>query len=309
MEDVRLDFRPELDQPILIMAFKGWNDAGASASHAAQHLVKAYGAERFASLDPDHYYDFTQARPYTRPVGEYKREITWPSNDFYFVRNVNGRDLVLFVGTEPHLRWRRYSENVVGLVRELSVSEALAFGALLADTPHTRPAPLSGGSTTPDLAERLKRVGINGSSYEGPTGILSIVGSMLGEASIPNGSIWAAVPHYISATPNPKASAALISRLNSLFSLNAPVAELESEAEAYDAQVESAIADNPEAQQYVRQLELNAMASPDDPDLDALPESAGTEPFEPGQAEGLIRSVEEFLRQRQRDHDGGEDRD
>lgn len=306
MEDIVVERRPELDRPILVMAYRGWNDAGAAATHATEYLVKHLHGERFASVDPDRYYDFTQARPHTRPLGEFRRELTWPPNEFYHCRYADGRDIMLFIGTEPHLRWRRYGKNVVDFCRDLGVSQALAFGALLADTPHTRPVPLSGGSSTPELAAKLKEFGINGSRYEGPTGILSVVGTMLGEADIPNGSIWAAVPHYISATPNPKASAALVRRLNSVFSLDVPVVELDSEAEMYDAQVESAIANNPEAQQYVRELELNALAVPDEPELDLAPDEGVIEPLDESHADGLIRSVEEFLRQRNRDPDEGD---
>lgn len=305
-DDLIFSETPELSAPVLVMAFKGWNDAGSSASHALEYLISQLSARKFCSMDPDHYYDFTQARPHTRPVGEYRRELTWPKNEFYYHRSSSGADAVFFLGQEPHLRWRRYSENVLSLTRRLGVSEVIALGALLADTPHTRAVPLSGGSSTPALAERLRSIGIRGSSYEGPTGILGVLGAMLTDADIANGSIWAAVPHYISATPNPKASAALLRKLTCVVPLAVAVAEMEAEAEAYGAQVESALTDNPEAQQYVRELELRHLSSPDEPELD-LPPLEGSEPLDEAQAEGLIRSVEEFLR-RQSDPGGGEGR-
>jgi proteasome assembly chaperone (PAC2) family protein len=291
------------------MAYRGWNDAGAAASHAAEYIVDRLGGERFGFLDHEEYYDFTQARPHTRPAGEYQRELTWPQNEFFYARGAaGGRDVVLFVGTEPHLKWRRYGQNVVRLTQDLGVTEALALGALLADTPHTRPVPLSGGSSTPELGDRLKAMGIHGSRYEGPTGILSVVGSMLTEVGIPNGSIWAAVPHYISATPNPRAAAVMVRQLNGFFRLDVPVEDLESEAATYEAQVESAISGNPEAQQYVRELELQSASESYGPDLDSPPADVMSEPLDESQAEGLIQSVEEFLR-RQQEGRGREGRD
>ncbi len=304
-----MESTPELSRPIMIMAYRGWNDAGASATHAVEYMVDRLGMERFGHVDHEEYYDFTQARPHTRPVGEYQRELTWPRNEFYFARQVGAqaRDVVLFVGTEPHLRWRRYGQNLVRLTQDLGVTEVLALGALLADTPHTRPVPLSGGSSTAEFAGRLKAIGINGSHYEGPTGILSVVGSMLSEVGIPNGSIWAAVPHYISATPNPKASATMVRQVNSIYALDVPVTDLDSEAAAYEAQVESAISDNPEAQQYVRELEMHSMSDADEPNLDALPPDTPSEPLDASQAESFIQSVEEFLRRQQ--GGGGRDRE
>lgn len=299
MNDLRLESKPELRAPVLIMAFRGWNDAGNAATHAVEYVVEQLGADRFGAMDPDEFYDFTQARPHTRPVGDYRRELTWPENDLYSYRSGDeGGDLVFFVGTEPHLRWRRYGANLVQLAQDLGIREVMALGALLADAPHTRPVPLSGGASTPEIAERLKSVGIHHSRYEGPTGILGVVGSMLADAGIPNGSMWASVPHYISATPNPKASAALVRQLGGVLPLSVGLARLEEEAETYQSQIESALVDNPEAQQYVRELELRSLASPDDPDLDLPPQEGfgDPEPLDASQAEGFIRSVEEFLR-------------
>ena len=305
MDDLKLEFQPELNSPLLILAYRGWNDAGSSATHAVEYLVKKLGGERFGYIDHDEYYDFTQARPYTRPTSEYQRELTWPKNEFYYTHNAGGRDAVLFIGTEPHLRWRRYGQNMVRFAQELGVSQALALGALLADTPHTRPVPLSGGASTSDMGEQLSAVGINGSGYEGPTGILSVVGTMLAEVGIPNGSLWAAVPHYISATPNPRASIAMIRQLDQLYDLGLIVTDLEAQAEVYEAQVESAISGNPEAQQYVRDLEMQNLAEPDDPALDTPRGSDTSEPLDASQAEGMIEFVEEFLRRQQ----GGNDRE
>jgi proteasome assembly chaperone (PAC2) family protein len=296
LEDIRFDRRPELNRPVFVVAYRGWNDAGSAASHAVERLIRHFGAEQFASIDPDEYFDFTQARPYTRPLDEYRRELTWPRNEFYQARGE--RDLVFLLGSEPHLRWRRYAQNVVALAVELGVSESLALGALLADTPHTRPVPVSGGASTAEVAQRLKVAGINGSRYEGPTGILSVVGSLLADAGIPNGSIWAATPHYISAAPNPRAAATLLRHLGQVLGLSVPADELESESAAYEAQIESALADNPEAQQYIRDLELRSVDADDAP-LDAPARGEALEPLEPldpSQAEGLFRSVEEFLR-------------
>lgn len=305
MEDLRWDERPELRQPVMVMAFRGWNDAGNSASHAVEYLVEQLGAKKLGSLDPDPYYDFTQARPHTRPVGEYERELTWPGNDLYHHRGEDDADAVFLLGTEPHLRWRRYAEQVVGFARECGVTEVIALGALLADSPHTRPVPLSGGASTPELARRLKGFGIEHSRYEGPTGILGVTGALLTQAGVPNGSLWASVPHYISATPNPRASAALLRQLTTIVPLSVGLEGLDAEAETYQTQIESALSDNPEAQQYVRELELRTLSTPENPDLDLPPQEGLGEPMDDAQAEGLIRSVEEFLRRQGDREEGG----
>ena len=121
LDDLRMDLRPELDRPVMIVAYRGWNDAGSAATHALEYLIGHFEAQPFASIDPDEYYDFTQIRPHTRPLGEYRRELTWAKNDFYYYHGSDGPELLLFLGTEPHLRWRRYSEHVLSLVREVGV--------------------------------------------------------------------------------------------------------------------------------------------------------------------------------------------
>ena len=294
---------------MLFTAYGGWNDAGSAATRAIEYLVEHLAATKFATIDPDRYYDFTQARPHTRPVGEFMRELTWPANNFFYAAPTTGSDVVLFVGTEPHLRWMRYGKAIVSLAQQVGVTESVSLGALLADTPHTRPVPLSGGSSTPDLGGKLQAIGIRSSKYEGPTGILSVVGTLLGEAGISNGSVWASVPHYISATPNPTAAAALVRQLNAVYMLDVPLGALDVESGAFQSQVETALADNPEAQQYVRQLELTSpptdiqsYLTPRDSELDRPPGNGDSEPLDESQAEGLIASVEEFLRRRQREH-------
>ncbi len=291
MEDLIILDRPRLSDPVLIMAFKGWNDAGCGASYAAEHVVSTLRGERFAYIDSEEYFDFTESRPYTKPVGSYQRSLTWPQNDFFHARH-GDRDLIVLVGTEPNLRWKRYSGHIVQVAREFGAREALALGALLADTPHTRPVPISGGATTPELAERLAAEGIKPSGYEGPTGIVTVSGQALAEAGIPNGSIWAAVPHYISASPNPMAAAALVRRLNSVLSLGIALDQLEAESAVYQHRIASALEGNLEAQHFVQQLEQRA--DEEGEESEAAPE----EPMNTEQADRLIQSIEEFLRDR-----------
>lgn len=295
MSDWTVENRPQTNDAYMIVAFKGWNDAGSAASYAVEHLVDQLGAQHIARLDPDEYFDFTEARPVTRAAGKYRRELTWPGNNLYHVRMSSGRDLLLMVGTEPHLRWKRYARELADLAEQFNVTEVLALGALLADTPHTRPVPLSGGAGSEDFGNRLKREGVKSSGYEGPTGILSVFSVALDERNIPNGSIWASVPHYISASPNPKASAAILEKLNRLLPLNVSIDKLNTEAIDYDSEIEAALRDNPEAQQYVRQLEMR------DPLL-GLPSPAEDieEEVDDAKAEGLIRSIEEYLRDREK---------
>lgn len=303
MDDLRIDTMPSLESPLMLLAYRGWNDAGSAATYAIEYLIEQSGAEQFGAIDHDEYYDFTQARPHTRPLGEYQRELTWPKNELYAARLDDGRDVVFLLATEPHLRWRRYGQNVVRLAQDLGVTEALALGSLLADTPHTRPVPLSGGASTADFAGRLRAIGIGGSGYEGPTGILSVVGSMLAEVGVPNGSIWAAVPHYISAAPNPRATLAIVRSVEALLGLDVPVARLEDEADVYAAQVESAMATNPEAQQYVRELEFHSESGDGDPTSgEPEAEEFGGEPLDASQADVAVQFVEDFLRRQREDH-------
>jgi proteasome assembly chaperone (PAC2) family protein len=252
-EDLRISARPSLERPIMIAAFRGWNDGGQGASLAAGYLAKVWDADRFADLDPEHFYDFQATRPHVSLVDGMTRRIDWPENAFYHCR-IPGtdRDAVLLLGIEPNLRWRTFGETVISLARDLQVELVVTLGALLADVPHTRPAPVTGSATDPKLIEEL---GLEASRYEGPTGIVGVVHDACRVADVPSVSLWAAVPHYVSLAPSPRAALALCQRLGGLLGAEIDVSELEEAATTYAEQVSEAVATDEETAAYVLELE------------------------------------------------------
>jgi len=238
---------------VLVAAFRGWNDGAQGASLAAGYLAQAWGARRFADLDPEEFYDFQATRPHVALEEGYTRRIDWPENVFYHAELPGlDRDVVLLLGIEPNLRWRTFSDEVVSLARELQIELVVTLGALLADVPHTRPVPVTGSATDPELVEEL---GLSASRYEGPTGIVGVVHDSCRQASLPSASLWAAVPHYASLAASPKAALALCGRLAALLSTTIDLTELERAAEAYEQQVSEAVAQDEETEAYVQELE------------------------------------------------------
>jgi proteasome assembly chaperone (PAC2) family protein len=253
MADLHVSRRPALERPVMVAAFRGWNDGGQGASLAAGFLAKAWDARRFAEIDPENFFDFQATRPHVRLEEGFTRRIDWPETVFYHARPEGmDRDAVLLLGVEPNLRWRTFSGLVVDFARELGVEMFVTLGALLADVPHTREAPVTGSATDPVLVEQL---GLQASRYEGPTGIVGVVHDAFRRASIPSASLWAAVPHYVSLAPSPKAAAALCDRLAGLLGAEIDTAELDEAAEAYVQQVSEAIAADEETAAYVEELE------------------------------------------------------
>ena len=205
---IRFHEQVELRSPVLVAAFRGWNDAGDAASFAAQHLVATWGGKKIASLDPEDFFDFQAVRPQVRLVDGTTREISWPANDFYAARLENApHDVLILIGTEPNTRWRSFSSLVVDVARSHDVKMVITLGALLADVPHSRPVPITGTAADPELIESL---GLQRSRYEGPTGIVGVLHTAFADAGVGSASLWAAVPHYLAVTPNPKAALALI---------------------------------------------------------------------------------------------------
>jgi proteasome assembly chaperone (PAC2) family protein len=285
MKPLRWDYRPEgLRAPALICAFKGWNDASDSASTAITFVGGALGARRFAHIDPEEFYDFQATRPRIKLVDGHAREIEWPAVELYEARIPRApRDLVLLVGSEPSFHWRTFSEVVVELVEALGAQLVVTLGALLADVPHTRPVSVTGLSSDPSLVARL---GLAPSSYEGPTGIVGVLHAAFQAAGLPSASLWAAVPHYVAATPNPKAALALVRKLEGLVGVVIDAGDLESAAAEYERQVNLAVASDPDVQAFVERLE---QATSDEPEV------------EPGQlpsGEAIARELQRFLRQR-----------
>ena len=238
---------------MLVAAFRGWNDGAQGASLAASFLAQAWQARRFADVDPEEFFDFQAVRPHVALEGGITRRISWPETVFYHAAvSDTERDAVLVLGFEPNLRWRTFTGEIVGLAQELGVELVVTLGALLADVPHTRPAPVTGSATDPKLVEEL---GLAASRYEGPTGIVGVLHDACREAGVPSASLWAAVPHYASLASSPKAALALCTRLGNLLDTNLDLGDLERAAEAYERQVSEAVASDDETEAYVRELE------------------------------------------------------
>jgi predicted ATP-grasp superfamily ATP-dependent carboligase len=254
--ELRIEQRPELERPVLIAAFRGWNDGAQGASLAGGYLAKIWNAQQFASIDPEAFYDFQATRPMVSLVDGITRRIDWPDNDFYSANPEGlGRGAMLLLGVEPNLRWKRFTSLIVDLAREQDVELVVTLGALLADVPHTRPSPVTGTATDPDLVEKL---GLQTSRYEGPTGIVGVLHDACRAADLPSVSLWAAVPHYVSLAPSPRAALALCQRLGDLLESPIETGELEQAVEAYTARVTEAVATDEETAEYVQELEQRA---------------------------------------------------
>jgi proteasome assembly chaperone (PAC2) family protein len=288
-EELRVHGRPELTRPVLIAAFRGWNDGAQAASLAAGYLAKTWGAERFADVDPEGFFDFQATRPHVSLEEGVTRRIDWPETAFYHARPDGlDRDVVLLLGIEPNLRWRTFTELLVGVARDLEVELMITLGALLADVPHTRPSPVTGSASDEELVQRL---GLSASRYEGPTGIVGVLHDACKQAGIPSASLWAAVPHYVSLTPSPRAAVALCDRLGDLIGVEIDVEELEEAAASYEEQVSEAVASDEETAAYVEELERRA---------DQLEESSDLP-----SGDALAAELTRFLREREQN--GGDD--
>src|ERR1700710_587431 len=263
MQPLQWEHRPDgLRAPALICAFKGWNDAADAASSAIQFVGSALGAKRFATIDPEDFYDFQATRPRVKMVDGQAREIVWPAVELFEARVPKAdRDLILMAGSEPSFRWRNFCEIVVELAEVLDTQLFVTLGALLADVPHTRPVSVTGLSSDPSLVERL---GLAPSSYEGPTGIVGILHAACQQGGRPSPSLWAAVPHYIAATPNPKAALALVRKLEGLVKVAVDASDLETAAGDYDRQGNFSVQSDPDVQAFVERLEAAASDEVDD---------------------------------------------
>ena len=257
VEYVEFEGRPRLRSPLMVAAFRGWNDAGGAATLAAGFLRSVTDAGRCAVIDCEPFVDYQQSRPMVSLNEDGERELQWPVTELWAAGE---HDLLVLVGTEPNLRWRAYAETVVSVAERFGVRMLVTLGALLADTPHTRPVPVSASASDPELVERHR---LAPSTYEGPTGIVGVLHDVCGRAGVSSASLWAATPHYVSATPNPQAAVALLERLGELMGTPRPTRDLEMAASEYALRVASAIADDPDMAGYVEQLERQADAEDD----------------------------------------------
>jgi len=292
MSALTIEEIPTLTDPVLFVAFAGWNDAGSAATHATQFLVQRLQARRFASLDPEEFYNFSELRPQVRLRDGLYREVIWPANDFYYSRAaIPQRGLVFGVGIEPHLKWKTYAATLLDLARQCGVQLVITLGALLADVAYSRPVRVAGFSSDPLLAAQVQ---VTPSRYEGPTGMVGVLNDACRRAGLASVSFWANVPHYISAAPNPKAALALIGRLESFLHFTLDTTELRAAAADFDAKVAQAVAENPNMAAYVRQLEEREQEA--NLAVETAPKSGGGN----GHANGkdMEEELQHFLRQR-----------
>lgn len=283
------DRRPDgLRAPALVCAFSGWNDAGDAASSATSFLASALDAQRFAHIDSEEFYDFQANRPTVKIDEAQARVISWPCVELLEARAPRApRDLVILQGAEPSMRWRSFSKLVVDLAEALDVQLVVTLGGLLADVPHSHPVVMTGFASDPALMERLA---LKPSAYEGPTGIVGVLHAACSEAVLPSASVWASVPHYVASASSPKATLALLRKLEMLVGVSIDVSELESAAEEYEHQVSLAVQSDPDIQAFVERLEQRAAESEDDALI----------PGELPSGDSIAREFQRFLRQRGR---------
>lgn len=275
---------PHLRSPLLICAFRGWNDAAAAASTAVGSIASSFDARLIAQLDPEDYFDFQTTRPTISLDEGQTRRIEWPANNLYAVPIPGAdRDLVLLDGTEPSLRWRTFSETIATAADALGVERVITLGALIAEVSHTLPVPITGLASDRQMVEELE---LERSNYEGPTGITGVVHDLCRRSGMDSVSLWAAVPHYVAAIPNPKAALALLRRLEGLTGIAMEASELEEETTDYEEQITRAIAANPEIEELVARIEAEQVNLLTDQGED-LPS-----------ADSIAREFQRFLKQR-----------
>ncbi len=285
MPPLRWESRPDgLRAPALVCAFRGWNDAGDAASAALGYVATSLGAERFLSIDPEEFYDFQSTRPKVTLIDGRHRQIEWPEIELLAAKVPRApRDLIFLQGPEPSMRWRTFSDLVCELCDVLGVQLVVSLGALLADVPHSHAVPIVGMASDEAMVDRL---GLSPTNYEGPTGITGVVHGAVAEAGLPCASLWASVPHYVAAAPNPKAALALVRKLETLVGVTIDGEELEEAASDYDRQVSLAVQSDPEVQAFVERLEQ------------AAAEDEEANPTDLPSGDVLAREFQRFLRQR-----------
>ena len=269
----------------MVIAFSGWNDAGEAATGAASHLLASWTdsstdvvPELIAEVDPEDFYDFQVNRPMVEVDDSSIRSLTWPGTQVFGLRTPTlSHDFVVVRGVEPSMRWKSFAADILDLADDLEVDLVLTMGAMLADTPHTRPITVSGSGAHPEIAKRL---GVEISKYEGPTGILGVIQDACVRRGIDAVSLWAGIPHYASSSPSPKATLALINALEDFLEISLPQGELPEEAQAWESDVSEMAKEDSDVAEYVKALEESK-------DSSELPEATG---------ESIARELERFLR-------------
>ncbi len=277
---IEIEDVPELIDPVVIAAFEGWNDAADAASSVIDHLIQVWNARIVGAIDPEEFYDFQVNRPIVSSDLDGHRRITWPTTQIAIASPPDlDRDVILIRGIEPNMRWRQFCAELLAACDALGGHMVVTLGALLADSPHTRPIPVTGTATEPELVDRLK---LEQSSYEGPTGIVGVFQDACVQLDLPAVSYWAAVPHYVAQPPCPKATLALVGQLEDLFEVSIPVGDLEEDARAWERGVDELAEEDEDVADYVRALEETR-------DTADLPEASG---------EAIARQFERYLKRR-----------
>jgi proteasome assembly chaperone (PAC2) family protein len=291
MEALRWERRPEgLRSPVLVAAFRGWNDAGEAASFAVGYLQSALDATRFATVPPEDFFDFQSHRPRIHiEHGELQAPIRWPEIEILETQPVSGRQLILVNGIEPSMRWPTLCDAILDLARDLGVELVVTLGALLADVPHTRPVRVSGLSAPAELIEPLS---LRRPDYQGPTGIVGVLHAMSAERGLPSASLWAAVPHYVGAAPSPNAALALLRGAETVAGITLDLTDLEQAVAHFEDQVDDAVGRNPQASSLVSELE-RAYDREEDQSFGPLPTG-----------DAIAAEFERFLRERSAPPDG-----
>ena len=302
MSYIQYHKQPVLRDPVVIVAFGGWNDAADSATTAIKFLVDRWKPVKFAEIDSEDFFVFTESRPTIKFVEGIQRSVVWPTNQFlsYTAPDMN-RDVILFLGVEPQLKWKTFSETFMDVCKRFSVSEVVFLGALLAEVPHSIAVPMSGTSSNAEVMERLREMDVRNSRYEGPTGMIGVLHDACRRLHIPAATFWAAAPHYLAATPNIKVTAALLTYLNTFLSFGLDLSDIQSDAVRFEERITALVAKDLEASAYVRKLEEQIGENPGDEENDEENDDflnpdrvEGTGPLP--SADMLIRDVEELLR-------------
>lgn len=287
MDDLIVHEQPSQKLPTMVVAFAGWPDASDSATGAVRHLVDGLPATKFAEIDPEEFFDFTSVRPETLVNEEGERIIRWPANEFFYhVDDDPSRSLLLFIGTEPNLKWRAFSKLMVGVADQCGVELVVSLGALLDAVPHTREPLVTGRASSPELQQRVQWLGVKNSGYQGPTGIHTAFMDACTKNGLSQASIWGHSPHYVSTSPNPKVTFALLDRLKSLVDFDVPLTGLLESAEGYVREVDKAIDKQSNIKAYVKKLEQRYDVA-----------SEGSEEMPSGEA--MITEIEEYLKSQQ----------
>lgn len=286
MENIILDEVPVLRNPYMVGAFRGWPDAAEGASGAVRYLIRKLKAKRFAEIDPEEFFDFTEVRPMTSMRTKYDRELKWPSNRFYYWKNLYGeRDLIFFLGIEPNFRWRTFSANVMDLAKRFNVEMLVLLGALMDNVPHTREPRLSGSGNRREPVTKLESMGIHSSNYQGPTGIHSALYEACQKNKLATVSIWGHSPHYVQGVTNPRVSLALLNKLKQFLNIDWDLEDLKLAAASFDEEISKILVTQPEIQSYVQHLEEQY-------------EEGVTDIASP---EVLMKDLEDFLRDQRKD--------